>query len=68
MDEWERSQKKSVYSDSDDEEESQMVRRSGSITLPKLEYESTDPAMECGDWIARIAVVMMELSQASAKW
>ena len=68
VDERERWHNKSPYSDGDDEEEAQMVRWSGSITLPKLEHNSTDPAMECGDWIARIAVVMMDLSQRSAKW
>jgi hypothetical protein len=65
--EYMKSQQKSQPQDSDDDEP-QQVKWSGNIVLPKLEFQSVDSAMECGDWIARTAVATMDLSQGSAKW
>ena len=54
--------KKGAYPEIDDEEEAQMVKWGGTIVLPKLEQKVAGPAMDCGDWIARIGVTVMDLS------
>ena len=43
--------RKNVYSESDDEEEAQMVKWSGTVVLPKLEHKLVDPAMDRGDCV-----------------
>ena len=70
-DEKSKKKKTEVFSlDDDEEEEAQEIVRwsGGTLQLPKLEYGHQDNAMECGDWMAKIAVTMRDLSKNSHIW
>jgi len=54
----------------DEEEDAQEIVRwsGGTLQLPKLEYGQQDNAMECGDWMAKVAITMRDLSKNSHVW
>jgi predicted enzyme related to lactoylglutathione lyase len=55
--------------DDDEEDAQETVRWSGgALQLPKLEYGQQDNAMECGDWMAKVAITMRDLSKNSHVW